>query len=81
MFSLSSNHTIVAFVPGDDASDPVTDLPTYAMQRLNPYPFGIDPVSEYVVINWLFVLAIVHILGYRVYFGIFIRVLERRAIL
>ena len=55
MFSLSSNNTVVAFVPGDDASDPVTDLPTYAMQRLNPYPFGIDPVSEYVVINWLFV--------------------------
>ena len=31
---------------GEGTEDEVTDLPTYAMQRLNPYPFGIDPVSK-----------------------------------
>ena len=29
-----------------EGSDKVIGLPTYAMQRLNPYPFGIDPVSK-----------------------------------
>ena len=46
VFSLSRNKSYVGYVQDDDGTDPVTDLPTYAMQRLNPYPFGIDPVSK-----------------------------------
>jgi len=34
----------VSYVPKNDGSDPVTDLPIEAMQKQNPYPFGIDPV-------------------------------------
>lgn len=43
-----SNDTInVSFVSNEGGgSDPTTDLPAEAMQRLNPYPFGIDPVSD-----------------------------------
>jgi len=34
----------VKYVSNNDGTDPTTDLPTEAMQKHNPYPFGIDPV-------------------------------------
>ncbi|XP_065883014.1 V-type proton ATPase 116 kDa subunit a 1-like isoform X2 [Dysidea avara] len=46
-FNTTINDTdVVAFVPKHEGSDPVTNLPVEAMQKHNPYPFGIDPIWQ-----------------------------------
>ena len=47
MFLFRNDSSVKFFSESGQGSDEVIGLPTYAMQRLNPYPFGIDPVSKY----------------------------------